>query len=250
MRMRKIHRPPLEKRLRKYLAKKQLEVRRGREVAVVWLGARKTKAMRDVEATLRSMAGTRERCMFCEDSRGVDIEHFRPKSTYQTRAFHWRNLLIACTGCNRLKGDRFSLDASGQPLLIDPTSEDPWDSLFYDSHTGLITARIDPATGIPNPKGSHTSSQQVLPLNFEAVTRGRRSTHRNLRRAVAAFVASVSGHGPSHAAQAELLETVTDNSLYGLADWCFRREGSDEYEFHVLKTSHPSVWSDVVSSLP
>lgn len=35
----------------------------------------------EVRTVLRKMASGRERCMYCEDNEGTDIEHFWPKST-------------------------------------------------------------------------------------------------------------------------------------------------------------------------
>jgi hypothetical protein len=82
-----------------------------------------------VRSTLERMAAGRARCMYCEDDRGTDIEHFYPKATYPLRAFSWRNYLLACGHCNsNLKREQFPLDAAGQPALVDPTVDDPADS--------------------------------------------------------------------------------------------------------------------------
>ncbi len=43
-----------------------------------WNGRRNSQHIRAVLAVLQRMAGTRERCMYCVDSAGSDIEHFRP----------------------------------------------------------------------------------------------------------------------------------------------------------------------------
>jgi hypothetical protein len=44
-----------------------------------WKGKRTSLHILAVYATLKRMAGPRERCMYCVDSQGSDIEHFWPK---------------------------------------------------------------------------------------------------------------------------------------------------------------------------
>jgi uncharacterized protein (TIGR02646 family) len=187
--MRRIHRESLPKRPTAFLRRKQTEVNRGSDPRAAWRQARKTKTMNLVAGTLARMSGKRQRCMFCGDSRGTDIDHFWPISPHKDRTFVWVNLLWVCAGCNRKKGDRFDLDDSGRPCLIDPTAEEPWDFLFYDSHTGILKAKYDPATGQPHPKGQYTTHPDILPLNIESLTEGRQRTTRNLRRAVSTFLA-------------------------------------------------------------
>ena len=90
-----------------------------------------------VRSTLERMAAGRARCMYCEDDRGTDIEHFYPKATYPLRAFSWCNYLLACGHCNsNLKREQFPLDAAGQPALVDPTVDDPADHLVFLPTTG------------------------------------------------------------------------------------------------------------------
>lgn len=150
--MRKIDREPLPTPIVAYLARKQGELGAGKEVLRTWKAARATQTMRKVTEVLQRMAGPRHRCMYCEDSRGSDIEHFWPKARYWQRTFVWENMLWICTACGRQKGDRFLLDAKGQPLLIDPTLDEPWDFLFYDPATGLVSSRYEKATSLPHPK--------------------------------------------------------------------------------------------------
>lgn len=129
--------------------------RGGLNVAGEWQRARKTARLRSVLATLHSMMGERERCMYCHDSHGTDIDHFWPKASYPERMFRWSDFLLCCPECARFKGDRFPLD-DGIPLLVDPTAEDPWLHLEFDPATGNITARIDPQSGEWSPRGTHT----------------------------------------------------------------------------------------------
>jgi uncharacterized protein (TIGR02646 family) len=187
--------------------------------------------------------------MFCGDSRSTDIEHFWPKIRYRQRVFRWDNMLWICAGCNRQKGDRFRLDRKRRPLLIDPTAEDPWDFLYFDWHTGNITARYDPSTGRAHTKGVYTVDSTTLPLNIEAVTEGRLRTRRNLRRAVYHFLTHTASGAEPDALEAELLEAVQDNDDYGLAHWYFRRDGRTEEPFHSLQASHRGVWDRIAQAL-
>src|SRR5262249_48686279 len=183
---------------------------------------------------------------FCGDSRSTDIDHFWPKTRYRQRVFRWDNLLWICTGCNRQKGNRFPLDEHHRPLLIDPTTEDPWDFLFFDAGTGNITAKYDAATGQPNPKGMHTVDPTILPLNIEAVPEGRQRTRRNLIRAINGFVSRITTSPNPEALQGELLEALHDNDDYGLVYWYFRRDGVTEEPFQTLRNSYRDVWDRIV----
>ncbi len=90
------------------------------------------------------MASGVERCMYCEDNEGTDIEHFRPKSVYPEHTFDWHNYLLACSACNsNHKRTRFPLDGGGEPLLIDPTAEDPRAHLRFSPKTGKYRAQTD-----------------------------------------------------------------------------------------------------------
>jgi uncharacterized protein (TIGR02646 family) len=247
--MRQVTRQPLPPRVKSYLARKQGEINGGRDVQPTWEAARRTRTMGRVAQVLASMSGRRQRCMFCGDSRGTDIEHFWPKARYRRRVFLWANLLWICAGCNRQKGDQLPLDRSRRPLLIDPTTEDPWDFLYFDGHTGNITARYDPATALPHPKGVLTADPAVLPLNIEAVTEGRLRTRRNLVRAVRSFLSHMATSADPHGPEAELLEAVRDNDDYGLALWYFRRDGGTEEPFQTLRASYCGIWDRLARAL-
>jgi uncharacterized protein (TIGR02646 family) len=124
----------------------------------------KNNAFREIREVLGRMASGIERCMYCEDSVGTAIEHFWPKSGYPGRAFDWLNYLVACSGCNsNFKRDQFPLESSGDPLLVNPTEEDPLDHLTFSPSTGLYQPL--------SPKGD--PSIQVFGLNRATLTKGR-----------------------------------------------------------------------------
>jgi hypothetical protein len=81
---------------------------------------------RRVRTYLEKMAPGIQRCMYCGDNLGTDIDHFEPISSAPMRTFEWLNHLLACSFCNsNQKRNSYPRDASGMTLLIDPTSEDP-----------------------------------------------------------------------------------------------------------------------------
>ncbi len=244
--MRRIIRLPLASNVARYLDRKQLEVATGSPPRAKWEAARKTRTMASVAMTLMRMTGSRARCMFCGDSQGTDIDHFRPITKFREQTFRWANLLWVCASCNRQKGDQFPVDALGRPLLIDPTAEDPWDYLFFDPHTGIITARYDARTGAPDPKGQRTTDQSMLPLNVEAVTEGRQRATRHLRRAVQQLLSHADPD--VEAATREFLDRLPDYDEYGLLQWFFHRDGNAETPFSELRQRYPAVWASALAA--
>ena len=121
----------------------------------------------EIERKLKQMVEPLERCMYCEDSRGVDIEHFRPKQAYPLSTFDWWNLLLACSYCNsNAKRTQFPVSAQGQPLLIDPTRDDPSQHLAFSPTTGQFVARTE--------RGAR--SIEVFGLNTRVLDTHRRTT--------------------------------------------------------------------------
>jgi uncharacterized protein (TIGR02646 family) len=246
--MRRILRKGLEKRVMRYLSRKQQEVATKSDIQRIWKYARNTKTLKAVFDCLVEMSGKRARCMFCEDSRGTTIEHFWPKSVYREKCFLWDNMLLLCQGCQTHKGDRFDLNAAGEPLLVNPTEEDPWDFLFFEAGTGLLTARFQTDIDAPNLKGAHTTDSEVLPLNIESVTEGRLRTKRNLQRAVNIFLRDISNGISAPEANSNLLQAIRDNDNYGLVIWYFVRDGCSESPFDLLKRDHSNLWSEIQDS--
>jgi HNH endonuclease. len=117
-----------------------------------------------IREALCGMCAAIERCMYCGDSRGTDIDHFEPISRAPARTFDWSNHLLACSSCNsNAKRDQFPCDENGECLLVDPTTDDPYDHLRLTLSTGTY----NPLT----PKGEATI--RVFQLNRPDLRRGR-----------------------------------------------------------------------------
>ncbi|MEU4160982.1 hypothetical protein [Actinoplanes sp. NPDC026670] len=117
-----------------------------------------------VRTVLAGMAAGAERCMYCGDNQGTDIDHHEPMARDPLRTFDWLNHLLACSHCNsHHKRERFPVDEYGRPLLIDPSAEDPFDHLLLSLSVGEYRALTE--------KGR--ASIDVFGLNRPILARGR-----------------------------------------------------------------------------
>lgn len=117
-----------------------------------------------IKGTLLRIAAGIERCMYCGDSRGTDIDHFEPISFAPLRTFDWSNHLLACSSCNsNAKRDAYPCDGDGKSLLINPSAEDPFVHL-------KLSLSVGEYTGITQ-KGRVTI--EVFQLNRADLRRGR-----------------------------------------------------------------------------
>jgi uncharacterized protein (TIGR02646 family) len=245
--MRRVFRAQLGPDVESDLRRRQSDTDRRRaegtlDVEREWSNARKTTPLRAVAATLKSMMSPRERCMYCLDSHGTDVDHFWPKRPYPERMFVWPNLLLSCTECGRLKGDRFPL-VDGQPALVDPTAEDPWQHLDFDPTTGNVIARFDPQANDYSARGMRTVDLLQLDKR-EALSEGYKRTLRRLSKIVERALARVGP--PDTAALCHELQEADD---HGLIEWCFFGSGRDDSPFRELRTNHARVWGDCSARL-
>lgn len=237
--MRCIQRVAVDKAVQAYLDQRQAKAIRllsdgSLSIEREWKTARQTEKMGKVFTTLQSMMGVRQRCMYCLDSHGCDIEHFRPKSSYPKWMFKWNNLLLCCTECGRIKGSKFPLDGR-HPMLIDPTKEEPWDYLDFDPITGNMTARFDLQANDFFAKGQCTVTTLQLDRR-EALAAGYVSTYQRLCAVVNRFL-----NTPNQAASSFITELIQEDER-GLLGWCFKGAGQNETPFFQLKTQYPAVW--------
>lgn len=171
-------------------------------------------AFDEIRSELHQMASGRARCMYCEDSLGTDIDHFRPKADYPQSAFHWPNYLLACSHCNsNLKRNEFPLDANGDALLLDPTVDDPAAHLVFSSSTGDVVP-----VGKKGPE-----SIRVFGLNDDTSPR-RLPTGR--RQALVGLVALLKDYdlevAANHVKAAEIRRTVEDYPFSAVLHWLVR----------------------------
>lgn len=244
--MRRVTRRALSTAAQTYLNKRQtaIDLRNSGltlNIEREWKSTRQTKAVQSVLRVLRQMMGPRERCMYCVDSHGCDIEHFRPKAGFPEHAFRWSNLLLCCTECGRFKGSRFPM-LRGRALLIDPSVEDPWQHLDFIPHTGGLTARFDLRTNHYSPKGVKTV--EVLQLDQREVLETiYKATFRRLCRIVQASLDTAA------ISSTALLPELQDADDHGLLPWCFGSSGQSFAPFSVLREQHPQVWTDCREAL-
>jgi uncharacterized protein (TIGR02646 family) len=180
--MRRLHRPALDRKTWVWLSLRTRQVLAAddpKKTAVeLWRAVARHRYRSRVREALLSMSSGVERCMYCEDSAAHAIEHFWPKARYPERVFCWENLLVVCARCNGFKLARFPLDR-GEPLLIDPTVEDPALHLETSPRVGRLVARDG------SPKGQTTID--VLRLNRSELERGRRSAWQGLERLLVCY---------------------------------------------------------------
>ena len=147
-----------------------------------------------VRTRLTDMCTGAQRCGYCEDSVGDEVEHIKPKDIYPERVFVWENYLLACGQCNGGKSNRFSVISRGRlidvtrrrnhpirrpragaPALINPRDEDPLE--FFDLDlmgTFFFLPRID-SPRIDERRASYTID--VLNLNREVLLEARREAY-------------------------------------------------------------------------
>lgn len=243
--MRRIKRLKLDNRTQSYLSKKQKEANQklaagNLDTTSLWKNARQTKTLSKALSVLQRMMGERQRCMYCMDSHGSDIEHFRPKAVYPKRMFKWRNLLLCCSECGRLKGNRFPLQGN-KPLLIDPTKEQPWRYIDFDPVTGNIVARFDPSLGDYSAKGDATVNTLQLDRR-EALAAGYKKTFNRLVRTVSTFL-----NTPDDSA--DLIAKLREEDDHGLLGWIFVGTGKQVEPFAQLRQSQPAIWTACLAAL-
>jgi uncharacterized protein (TIGR02646 family) len=200
--MRRIQRLPLSQNALDFLRQRTSEIEgkpdaeRAEEASRLW--KLQGKAFKEVREVLRQMASGIKRCMYCEDSKGITVEHFRPKKDYPLQAFVWLNYLLACTECNsNYKRTQFPLDGHGNPLLLDPTdpADDPLDHLAFSPSTGLFEPKTE--------KGR--ASCQVYGLDRDDLARARHGAWILLKEVLPRYSQHKTAGRPEKAA---LLETA------------------------------------------
>ena len=184
----------------------------GQDPRGAWNRYRRSAAARPVVDWLSQRSGSRRRCMYCSDSHGGDIEHFVPISVSIPGTFDWRNFLWICTNCNRKKSNRFPVDEAGNPLLLHPAVDDPWQHFILDDRTGVIAARYLPDKTLD--RRASTTLDIVEALNWEPPQEAR---HRVARRLSEVFEL-VLAEGDNSETRRRVLREVHEDDV-GVAPW-------------------------------
>ena len=150
----------------------------------------KNRAFREVRKTLTKMCSGAQRCVYCEDSVGDEVEHIQPKDLYPCVVFVWTNFVYACGRCNGNKSNKYAVflnnriidvtrprgakvvaPASGPPVFLNPRVEDPLGFLDLDlGNTFMVVAR-DGIAHIDRKRAEFTID--TLKLNRDVLLRAR-----------------------------------------------------------------------------
>lgn len=201
-------------------------------------GARRSTMNSDangVANALKEMSGWRNRCMYCGDSEGSDIEHFYPKADprWRSKVFDWENFLWICAPCNRLKNAAFPLDLASEPLLLNPVGINPWEYFDFVPETGYLVVRAGIAPHM-TARASVSALETHTRLCHEVVLEERKRAFRQWARASQRFVDA----GFSVAAEMAFIDACIDAGYPELGAWLFA-PGMPDDPFRVVSLSSP-----------
>ena len=102
------------------------------------------------------------KCAYCEckideESKYLEVEHFKDKDTYPDDVITWSNLLPSCKRCNVKKGTH---DVCNEPI-INPYDIDP------RAHLGLRLYRIRPLTKLGETTIDLNNYERILKKRFQ-----------------------------------------------------------------------------------
>ena len=208
-------------------------VRRGK-VLFSQRNKRSNSTFREVRRSLTRLCSGAQRCVYCEDSVGDEVEHIQPKDLYPCLVFVWSNYVYACGRCNGAKSNKFAVIAGGrlkdatrgrnapvtppppgQPVFLNPRVDDPLDFLHLDLGTFFVVAR----------EGGRVLDQERAEFTIEAL---------NLNRDVLMHARA----GAFGAYRARLFEYVRKRDQVEIAKRQAMIEG-------LMTTSHPTVWAEM-----
>ncbi len=168
------------------------------------------------------------KCAYCEkkvEGAYDDVEHYRPKNQYHWLGHDWKNLLFACTICNRsYKKTNFpladetkrSIDthdiSKEEPLIINPSTESPSNYIVYNQH--IMQPRI--INGKESLKGKYTI--ELFKLNDRnVIVEERRALYESYNSAIE----------KKHIAEQLLLKTGLPDEVYAYAQQLIASCNSD-----------------------
>ena len=193
------------------------------------------RTFQDVRKSLTRMCSGAQRCVYCEDSVGDEVEHIQPKDLYPCLVFSWSNFVYACGRCNGSKNNKFAVISKGRlidvtrkrgapvtpplqgtPAFLSPRLEEPLDFLELDlAGTFFVIAR-DGLSNIDYERAEFTIN--TLKLNRDVLCHARGT----------AF----------YAYKALLHEYVTKRSIA-------THQQLRKIENALKSTTHPTVWEEM-----
>ena len=152
---------------------------------------RSNPTFRKVRETLALMCSGAQRCAYCEDSVGDEVEHIQPKDLYPCLVFVWTNYVYACGRCNVAKSNKFAVvtdqsrlvdvtrkrsdpvapPASGAPAFLNPRTDDPLDFLDLDLESTFVVLARDDIPEIDRERAEFTI--ETLKLNRDVLLEAR-----------------------------------------------------------------------------
>jgi uncharacterized protein (TIGR02646 family) len=192
---------------------------------------------RQVRQTLARMCSGAQRCAYCEDSVGDEVEHIEPKDLYPNKTFVWENYLFSCGPCNTGKSNKFSIingnnnlenvtrkrndpiapPRPGRQAFVNPRVEDPLRFLELEIVSTFAFLPRDGAPDLDILRAEFTISS--LKLNRDVLLRARANAFGSYRARLTEFIR----HRDSGAAAFDLNKLI---------------EG--------IKTMpHPTVWAEI-----
>jgi uncharacterized protein (TIGR02646 family) len=153
-----------------------------------------------IKCTLSKMCSGSRRCMYCEDSGADEVEHIKPKDFYPEATFLWENYLYACGICNGGKSNKFAIinpqtgehidiirkrndpvepPAQGNPALIDPRFENPFDYLALDLRDTFELHPLPAISAAAELRAKYT--RDTLELNRDMLKKARGNAYGSYR---------------------------------------------------------------------
>ena len=189
-----------------------------------------------VREKLSEMCAGAQRCVYCEDSVGDEVEHIKPKDLYPEDVFRWSNYVYACGTCNGRKNNKYSVITKdgrvevtrprgaaitppmpGEPAFVNPRVEDPLALMAMDL---LGTFFVLPRDGLDAVEADRADfTIETLDLNRDLLLEARKNAFGGYRARL--FEYRIKRDAGASAAELDRL----------------RRD--------LLATPHPSVWEEM-----
>jgi uncharacterized protein (TIGR02646 family) len=184
------------------------------------------------------MCSGAQRCVYCEDSKGDQVEHIRPKDFYPEWCFVWENYVYACGDCNSPKNNKFAVFRNdsgefyevdrnpdsepplGEDVMINPRNENAMDYCMLDLR-GTFKFVIIKSPGTKEHKKADYTFNEILRLNDqrESLRKGRKLAYGNYRARLDSYTKQK---------KAGANQTTLDNMI-------------DE----IKSEAHPTVWKEM-----